>query len=43
VSRCHGATVEREWFQITMLQRSPEEVGVALEGDGWTVAPDVTI
>jgi hypothetical protein len=40
---CHLAAVEREWFQITLFQRSPEEPGVALEGDGWTVAPDATI
>jgi hypothetical protein len=38
----HLAGVEREWFQMTLVQRSPEEIGAALDG-GWSLAPNATI
>jgi uncharacterized damage-inducible protein DinB len=38
----HLAAVERDWFQVVLARRPPEELDAPLPGDSWTLARDDT-
>ncbi len=39
----HVTAVEREWFQLVLARRTPDDVGGVDENDGWAVGRHETV